>query len=203
MVREAARRGLILVAGSLALGDAAVRADASCAGVTIPAELALSCVPAADGVAIAPQGGTFAALSRMTIRPLGKDGPDAGAWTHPPAWLRSQITPNLAGLADIVSPLADDPDSPLADGQAKQAVAAFRRALEGLATLPLAACDEPAPTGADEWSMRCDFASDGIGLHMALRLVVQDDRRWAITMRSASEQRLRHFEAIANSFQPS
>lgn len=90
-----------------------------------------------------------------------------------------------------------------ADSQAKQAVAAFRRALEGLAALPLAACNEPAPTDADEWSMRCDFASDGIGLHMALRLVVQDDRRWAITMRSASEQRLRHFEAIANSFQPS
>ena len=203
MVREAARRGLILVAGSLVLGDAAARAEASCADVAIPAELALGCAATPEGIAIAPQGGTFAALSRMTIRPLAKDGSDAGAWSDPPAWLRSQITPNLAGLADIVSPLADDPDSPFADGQAKQAVAAFRRALEGLATLPLAACDEPAPTGADEWGMRCDFASDGIGLHMALRLVAQDDRRWAITMRSASEQRLRHFEAIAHSFQPS
>ncbi len=51
--------------------------------------------------------------------------------------------------------------------------------------------------------MRCNYAADGLGLQVVLRLVAAGDRRWAITMRAANEQRLRHFEAIANSFQPS
>ena len=50
--------------------------------------------------------------------------------------------------------------------------------------------------------MRCSYAADGLGLLVVLRLVAAGDRRWAITMRAANEQRLRHFEAIANSFQP-
>jgi hypothetical protein len=50
--------------------------------------------------------------------------------------------------------------------------------------------------------MRCSFTPGGVGMLVHLRLVVQGERRWAITMRSANEQRLRHFEAIANSFGP-
>ena len=69
--------------------------------------------------------------------------------------------------------------------------------------LALGACDEPAPDGPDRWQMRCNYAADGLGLQVVLRLVAAGDRRWAITMRAANEQRLRHFEAIANSFQPS
>lgn len=44
------------------MGDAAAHAGTACADVTIPAELALSFVTAADGIAIAPQRGTFAIL---------------------------------------------------------------------------------------------------------------------------------------------
>lgn len=172
--------------------------------IAVPAEIGLGCAPGAEGaVSITPQDGSFAALSRMTIRSLAKDGADAEAWTDPPAWLRSQMTPDLAALSDLLTPLAEDPDSPFAGGQATGALDALRRALGGLSNLPLSACDEPAPVGADDWRMRCDFTADGLGLFMALRLVTRGEQRWAIVMRAANEQRMRHFEAIANSFHPS
>ena len=71
-----------------------------------------------------------------------------------------------------------------------------------MSALALSACDEPAPDGRERWQMRCSYAADGLGLTVILRLVAAGDRRWAITKRAANEQRLRHFEAIANSFQP-
>jgi hypothetical protein len=50
--------------------------------------------------------------------------------------------------------------------------------------------------------MDCSFTGGGIGLLVQHRLVAAGDRRYAIGMRAANEQRLRHFEAIANSFAP-
>ena len=41
-----------------------------------------------------------------------------------------------------------------------------------------------------------------MGLLVDLRLVADDEERFALNLRAANEQRLRHFEAIANSFQP-
>ena len=205
MVGKAARGGLTgALAVLLLLAGAAARAETLCGMVAIPPEIRLTCAPAAEGsISIAPQDGSFAVLSRMTIRPLTRTGSDAEAWTDPPSWLRAQVTPDLAALSDLLAPLAEDPDSPFAGGQATTALDTLRRALGGLSNLPLSACDEPGPVGADEWRMRCDFTSDGIGLFVALRLVAHGEQRWSIVMRTANEQRLRHFEAIANSFQPS
>jgi hypothetical protein len=204
MVGKAARSRLTGALAILLLGSMAARAEDLCGTVTIPPEIGLACAPAAEGSAsITPQDGSFAALSRMTVRPLARAGADAEAWTDPPSWLRSQMTPDLASVSDLLAPLAEDPDSPFAGGQATTALDALRRALGGLSSLPLSACDEPTPMGADEWRMRCDFAKDGLGLYVALRLVAQGERRWSIVMRTANEQRLRHFEAIANSFHPS
>ena len=204
MVREAARRGLTVALAGLLLGGTAAQAQDLCSSVTIPPEIGLVCAPAAaDAISIGPGGGTFAALSRMTIRALDRAGADGTAWTDPPAWLQAQMTPDLAALSDLLAPLAEDPDSPFSGDQATTALGTLRRALGGLSSLPLSACDEPTPVGADEWRMRCDFTSDGIGLLVSLRLVAEGERRWGIVMRTANEQRLRHFEAIANSFQPS
>ncbi|MGE3291007.1 MAG: hypothetical protein AB7O95_06445 [Geminicoccaceae bacterium] len=205
MVGKAARGGLTAaLAILLLLASTAARAGNLCGMVTIPPEIGLTCAPATEGsISIAPQDGSFAVLSRMTVRPLTRAGSDAAAWTDPQSWLRSQVTPDLAALSDLLAPLADDPDSPFAGEQATTALDTLRRALGGLSSLPLSACDEPAPIGAGEWRMRCDFTSDGLGLFVALRLVAQGEQRWSIIMRTANEQRLRHFEAIAISFHPS
>ena len=50
--------------------------------------------------------------------------------------------------------------------------------------------------------MDCSFTAGGIGLFVQHRLIAAGDQRWGLTMRAANEQRLRHFEAIANSFTP-
>jgi hypothetical protein len=204
MVRKAARGGLIGALAILLFGSMAARAQDLCGMVAIPAEIGLACAAAAEGSAsIAPQGGSFAALSQMTIRSLARAGGDAEVWSDPPSWLRAQMTPDLAAWSNLLAPLAQDPDSPFAGGQATSALDTLSRALGGLSSLPLSACGEPTPTGADEWRMRCDYTADGLGLFIALRLVAQGERRWAIIMRAANEQRMRHFEAIANSFHPS
>jgi hypothetical protein len=204
MVREAARGGLTFAVAALVIASGVAAAEDLCGTVRIPAEIGLACAPAPDNaISITPEAGAFASLSRLTIRPLAKAGGDATAWSDPPTWLRAQLTPDLTALSDLLAPLAEDPDSPFASAQATSALDALRRALGGLSSLPLSACGEPAPVGADQWRMRCSFASDGLGLFVALRLIAKGDHRWAIVMRTANEQRLRHFEAIANSFQPS
>jgi hypothetical protein len=177
-----------------------------CGGLTIPAALGLACTTAPDvapdAVAVAPVGGAFAALSRMTLRPLERSGEDGLAWTDPAAWLKRQMTLDTSRYADLLGGIARDPDSPFAGPEAGTALEGLKGALSGLGRLPLEACAEPAAGTGGRWDMRCSFAPAGLGILMHLRLVAQGERRWAITMRAANEQRLRHFEAIANGFAP-
>ena len=186
----------------LLLAAAPAAAQDLCARLTVPPELGLTCTTVADEVAITPATGAFAALSRMTLRRLERGGADAAAWSDPGGWLRSQMRIDLSALEDAVGAMAQDPDSPFADGQATAALEGLKGALARLTTLALAACEQPQPDGADEWRLRCNYTADGLGLLVALRLVAKGDARWAIVMRAANEQRLRHFGAIANSFQP-
>lgn len=176
-----------------------------CAGLAIPAQLGLACAPTgtAGEVAISPVAGTFALLSRMVVRPLDRDATDAQAWTDPAGWLRAQVTPDTEALTQALDGAVDDPDSPFTGAQGSAALDTVRRALAGVSALALSACEEPAVTAPDAWQMRCSYATEGLGVHVVLRLVAAGERRWEITMRAANEQRLRHFEAIANSFQPS
>lgn len=199
---SAAFAGLLLAAGAAY----PALAQELCAELTLPPALDLSCTPAPElaqgAVAVAPVGGTFAALSRMTVRPLVREGEDALAWRDPAAWLRRQMTVDTAGYADLLSGLAGSPDSPFAGESARGALDSLKSALGGMGRLPLAACDEPGAVAPDRWDMRCSFTAGGLGLLMHLRLVAAGEERWALTMRAANEQRLRHFEAIANSFAP-
>jgi hypothetical protein len=210
VVREAARGGRLKPAlAGLLLGLApaapALAADL-CASLTIPAPLGLACTAAPmvapEAVAVAPVDGAFAALSRLTIRPLEQSGDDALAWSDPAAWLKRQMTLDTAAYTDLFAGIARDPDSPLAGPNAESALQGLKSALAQLGRLALGACEEPSATDGVRWDMRCSFTPGGLGLLVHLRLVAQGERRYAIAMRAANEQRLRHFEAIANSFVP-
>jgi hypothetical protein len=209
MVRETALRRLsgilacVLVAACTA---ASATGEDMCAALAIPPTLGLACAPAPDlapgAVVIAPAAGTFKALSRMTVRPLERTGQDELAWTDPAEWLRRQMTLNTSGYAGLMAGLADSPDSPFAGEEARTALQGLSDALGEVGRLPLSACEAPAETRAGRWEMRCSFTPGGVGMLVHLRLVAEGERRWAITMRAANEQRLRHFEAIANGFTP-
>jgi hypothetical protein len=174
-----------------------------CAALTIPEPLGLVCTSMPDGsAAIMPADGAFAALSRLTVRPLARQGADDLAWTDPAAWLRGQVTVDTSTYVDAMAGLADDPDSPFAGAPARKALDHLRTVLNGLAKLPLSACEPPTEGKPGRWNMPCRYAADGLGFLLDLRLVADGERRWAITLRTANEQRQRHFEAIANSFQP-
>jgi hypothetical protein len=189
----------------LALAFPARAQELLCDQLTIPSQLGLACSAGTEpgSIEVAPVGGTFALLSRMSLRPLDQSGADAQAWSDPASWLRAQMTPDTSRLSDALGGLAEDPDSPFTGDQASAAIESLKRALAGVSALALSACAEPARDGPDHWHMRCSYTADGLGLTVLLRLVAAGDERWAITMRAANEQRLRHFEAIANSFQPS
>lgn len=210
MVREAARRRLKLLPALLlpALLPAAAPALAAdlCERLTIPPALNLACAEAPNvaqgAVVVEPVGGAFAALSRLTVRPLERSGEDALAWEDPAAWLKRQMTLDTSRYADVLGGVARDPDSPFAGPEASQALEGLKGALSSLGRLALGACDEPGETASGRWAMRCSFTPAGLGVLVHLRLVAEGERRWAITMRAANEQRLRHFEAIANSFAP-
>lgn len=172
----------------------------------VPPDMALACTPAPDmapgAVTVQPVEGTFAALSRLSLRPLERTGEDALAWTDPAAWLQRQVTLDTSGTSSGLEDLAQDPDSPFAGPGAEGALRNLENLLSGVARLPLNACNDPAETAPGRWTMDCSFTAGGIGLYVQHRLVADGERRWAITMRAANEQRLRHFEAIANSFTP-
>lgn len=194
---------VFLAAAACATGPAA-SADL-CTALTIPAQLQLACEPApesgAGAVAIAPTEGTFAALSRMTVRPLTR-AEDELAWTDPKAWLQRRVTLDTSATSAQLEGLTQDPDSPFAGPEAEGALKSLENLLTGVARLPLNACNDPAETEPGRWSMDCSFTAGGIGILLQHRLVAEGDRRWGMTLRAANRQRLRHFEAIASSFAP-
>ena len=139
----------------------------------------------------------------MTIRPLSRDGADTLAWSGPARWLERQMTPDTSRLIEALGGLARDPDSPFSGPDAQAALDGLKQALASVSSLALGGCATPVPVGPRRWRLRCDYTSDGVGLFVTRELVAEGDLRWAVTMRAANEQRLRHFEAIAGSFQPS
>lgn len=176
-----------------------------CGALTIPSQLGLACEAAPesgpDAVAVTPVEGTFAALSRMSLRPLAR-AEDELAWTDPAAWLQRQVTLETSGTSARLEGLGQDPDSPFAGPEAEGALKSLENLLSGMARLPLSACNDPAETAPGRWTMDCSYTAGGIGLLLQHRLVAEGERRWGMTLRAANAQRLRHFEAIANGFTP-
>jgi hypothetical protein len=208
MVRQALRRGGLIACALAALAVSATTADAAeglCARLTVPDELGLVCIPGEAGsgdqiVTVQPTGGTFAALSRLTVRKLDR-GSDPLAWSEPDEWLRRQVVVDTSSIADGIDRLADDPDSPWGGATAMLLAENVRDALARMGRAALQACAEPRSQGAYR-EMACRFGAAPLALLLTMRLETRGDERWALSLRSANEQRQRHFEAIANSFSP-
>jgi hypothetical protein len=178
-------------------------ADRLCQQITIPDQLDLACVPqpVGDGVTVEPTAGDFASLSRMTLEPVERTEANRLAWSDPAEWLKQQLTLDTSGLAGAAEGLTQSPDSPFAGEGAVTALDSVVGFLNQLGQLPLAVCDDPAQRG-EIWEMDCRIEIAGFGAYLAQRLVIDGEDRYAIGIRTMNPQRLRHFEAIANSFRP-
>ncbi|MEZ5866657.1 MAG: hypothetical protein R3D25_22250 [Geminicoccaceae bacterium] len=172
-----------------------------CAPLTVPDELGLVCridrTGTGDVLVVEPAGGTFQALSRLTLRELdpGLDGP---AWSEPEAWLEQQMVVDVGALSAALDEVGGDPDSPFGSEMIKNGIAMLVDGLKELSRLPLAACGGAA---TDE-EIDCRFGIEPFLLFMRVSLVARDEARFAFNIRTFNEQRLRHFTAIANSFDP-
>ena len=189
---------IAVLAGGL-LTPITVPADTLCDRLTVPAQLELGCsVATDDGVRAIVQAreGTFRALSRLSLRPLDRET-DELAWTDPEAWLERQMIVDLDRVAATVRDLGEDPDSPFASEMFRSAIEVLVAGLEGLSRLPLAACGD----GPSDSELTCRFGVEPVGLIVKVMLLADDDSRHAANIRTFNEQRLRHFTAIANSFE--
>lgn len=203
------RRGLILPAFALALaGGLAGGAGAEpalCELLWIPQDLGLECRAMAGDAAggaidVVPPGVSAPLLSRMTVRPLERSGEDALAWEDPAAWLRRQMTVDTSQFAGSIRSYLDDPDSPFGNEASRGAVESLLMGLDTLGRLALAGCEEPAEhPSRDYWDMECSFTAAGLGVFTELRLQARGAERYAVSMRTMNERRLRHFQAIAAS----
>lgn len=193
------RRGLTAALVLLSAASPAGAADL-CQNLNIPAELGLVCAPIEGdplGVTVAPAGGGFAALSRMTVRQLEQKN-DPLAWTDPDEWLRQQVVVDTTGLADSIERYADDPDAPWGGATAMLLAESVRQALASVGRAALQVCSPPVETPTAK-SMGCRFGVGSLGLLLDLRLISIGNERYAVSARSMNERRQRHFEAIANS----
>ncbi len=187
--------------GWLAATPPGLADTALCTRFSVPEALELDCTERVDPVVglravVTPEGGAFAALSRMSVRALNPET-DRLAWENPAAWLERQMILDLDGLAAAVRDLGEDPDSPLGGEMARSAIELMVSGLEGLGRLPLAACGE----GASATELTCRFGIEPVGLVTRIMLAGDDEAKFAFNMRTFNEQRLRHFTAIANSFE--
>jgi hypothetical protein len=198
-------RALSILAGVVALPTAAggaVPADELCARLFVPEGYALACtyesVPGGgDGRAVVrPTDSAFAPLSELSLRAVEEPVDD------PAAWLKARLTLDLSSMDAALDDLARNPDSPITGTPFAEQLEGWRDLLGSAATLPLAGCAEPAPLhgGIDGWEMACDWELGPVRQYMRFRLVERASARYAMTIRTMNEQRLRHLVAIANSF---
>ncbi len=183
-------------------GPGAARADTDgCAPLTVPDELGLVCRtdPTGTGevLVVEPEGGTFQALSRLTLRELDPAA-DRLAWSEPEVWLERQMVVDVGALSAALDEVGGDPDSPFGSEMVKNGIAMLVDGLEELSRLPLSACGG----AATEEEIDCRFGIEPFLLFMRVALVARDEARFAFNIRTFNEQRLRHFTAIANSFDP-
>ena len=192
--------GITALLLTAAAGIAPAAAAELCDRLTVPALLDLACadeisVAGAPQAVIAPIGGTFSALSEMSIRELDRAS-DPLAWSDPADWLEGQMIVDLDGVGAALQGIVDDPDSPFGSSMISSGVASLVRGLQDLSRLPLAACGD----GATQSEVTCRFGVEPISLVMKVLLIEDREARFAVNIRTFNEQRLRHFTAVANSF---
>jgi hypothetical protein len=192
--------GTACLAWTVAAGPAKAAGDL-CARLFVPEGYDLGCAlePEQSGrgpaVVVRPTDSTFGPLSELRLRRVEEPVAD------PAAWLRQQLTLDLSPVDSALQELSRDPDSPITGTPLAEQLSEWRELLGSAATLPLAGCGEPARrAGVDAWEMACDWELGPLRQYMTFRLVERAGERYAITIRTMNEQRLRHLVAIANSF---
>jgi hypothetical protein len=104
-------------------------------------------------------------------------------------------------VGDIASVLrAASGTEPLAHPVVRAMVDGLITMLSGWGQLPHQACTRGHRPG--RYQLRCDWGAALLGVEATLRLVEAGDDRYAISYWAVDERRLRHLEAIANSFEP-
>jgi hypothetical protein len=173
-----------------------------CRGLFVPDGYALLCeARVEDGrrserVVVRPSGGA-AALAGLTLRRLD-EAEEPLAWQVPELWLAERVTVDLGGLASALR--AGAGAEPLAHPAARAIVDGLAAALAGLGQLPRRACAQENRPGRSQ--LRCAWGAAPLALRSVLRLVEAGDDRFVVGWWAADERRLRHLEAIANSFEP-
>lgn len=194
----------LLVAAGLVAPAADAQSD-PCASLFVPPESGLVCESSAEDdrvrASVTPTDGPFAEFSRMTLRELDPER-DALAWRRPERWLRAQMEVDLGDYVAMLQRFARDPDNPFGGESARSVLEGLAAALDKLGRLALAGCRDPRRLRSGQQVLRCRFGREPLALHVQVRLVAADERRWAINIRSLSARRLRHLEAVANSFRP-
>ncbi len=197
---------ILLFLGFSASPSAVGKTATLCDELFLPEGYGLVCEieKTADGRAVRavvrPLDGDLAAFNRLSVRRLRREGADALAWRDPERWLRGQMRIDLSAYAEQLRKLVRDPDSPLSADSLRRTVEMVARVVEGLGNIVLRACDRPARSASGQWLMRCHFGKEPLVMRVEVRLVAKGRERYAFNLRSISARRMRHFEAIANSF---
>jgi hypothetical protein len=186
---------VLLVAGPVGAADL-------CDRLFVPDGYALLCETRAEGgrrterVVVRPSGGA-AALAGLTLRRLD-EAEEPLAWQVPELWLAERVTVDLGGFASALRAAAGA--GPLAPPAARAVTEGLVAALAGLGQLPHRACAPDHRPGRHQ--LRCAWGAAPLALRSVLRLVEAGDDRFVVGWWAADERRLRHLEAIANSFEP-
>lgn len=134
-------------------------------------------------------------LTSLTVWPVDTAVPD------PEAWLRRQVTLNMAdftgSLRDTLR-TTDNPWIPPALVDSLETLTEYARSLD---QLPLRGCSPAVRRDdGDLWEMSCAWEVGPFTQLALLRLVREGDRTVGQSAWATSERRLRHLTAIANSF---
>ena len=183
-----------------AAGTTAAAADL-CDALFVPEPYDLVCTPAPgtpgepERVIVRSTTSRYGPLNELALREVAETVDDPGEW------LRRQLILDLSDAETALRDHVDDPDSPFADTGLDDFIESILATARQVAQLPLEGCDEPAEIRDGVWEMRCLWDAGLFRQHLAMRLVDRRGEKYAITMRSVNERRLRHFLAIANSFE--
>ncbi len=166
-------------------------------GYTLICETRIESGKRSERIVVRPSAGAASSLAELTIRPLSREEAPL-AWTAPRQWLADQVAVDVSGVSTGLESLAAS--GPLAHPAARATVDGLVTMLAGWSKLPLEGCTpEETP---ERHELHCRWGIEPVALEMNQRLVLSGEQRFAVSYWGADEQRLRHLEAIANSFSP-
>jgi hypothetical protein len=185
------------------VGAASPSPSPLCDSLSVPEGYVLSCETRIEAgqrseraVVRPSSGGPVPALARLTLRPLSREEAPL-AWTDPARCLADQVVIDVSGVSGFLEGLVSSDAGPAA----KATVDGLVTMLAGWSRLALDACT-PAEDRPGRHELSCHWGLAPLALDMNLRLVEAGDQRYSISYWAAGETRLRHLEAIANSFAP-